>query len=187
MGEVMGSSALERLEVLLDEKDERINELETKLQKREYGERWTWMKQSERPEREGLPVPRLEIRWKKLDEWNWLAEYNLVYKHFLGHVITQPLSCTKTSGSAPKHSHVQKNGEIELPFRDGAHIMHDARELNLPAFAISEDSEEHHPTSKIRTEETLRTKGACTLPPLGWWCSREAGHEGPCAARSENR
>lgn len=21
------------------------------------------------------------------------------------------------------------------------------------------------------------------IPPLGWWCSREAGHRGPCAAR----
>jgi hypothetical protein len=24
---------------------------------------------------------------------------------------------------------------------------------------------------------------ACGIPPDGWWCSREAGHEGPCAAR----
>ena len=23
----------------------------------------------------------------------------------------------------------------------------------------------------------------CTVPPNGWWCSREAGHEPPCAAR----
>lgn len=23
----------------------------------------------------------------------------------------------------------------------------------------------------------------CKLPPEGWWCSREPGHEGPCAAR----
>jgi hypothetical protein len=23
----------------------------------------------------------------------------------------------------------------------------------------------------------------CELPPPGWWCSREPGHEGPCAAR----
>jgi hypothetical protein len=23
----------------------------------------------------------------------------------------------------------------------------------------------------------------CPLPPPGWWCSRPAGHEGPCAAR----
>src|SRR5688572_20133530 len=23
----------------------------------------------------------------------------------------------------------------------------------------------------------------CSVPPDGWWCSREVGHEGPCAAR----
>lgn len=23
----------------------------------------------------------------------------------------------------------------------------------------------------------------CTVPPPGWWCSREPGHRGPCAAR----
>jgi hypothetical protein len=23
----------------------------------------------------------------------------------------------------------------------------------------------------------------CTIPPAGWSCSREPGHEGPCAAR----
>lgn len=28
-----------------------------------------------------------------------------------------------------------------------------------------------------------RIERACTVPPKGWWCSREAGHEGPCAAR----
>ena len=25
--------------------------------------------------------------------------------------------------------------------------------------------------------------GACVLLPVGWWCSRTKGHEGPCAAR----
>lgn len=23
----------------------------------------------------------------------------------------------------------------------------------------------------------------CQKPPEGWWCSRDSGHEGPCAAR----
>jgi len=23
----------------------------------------------------------------------------------------------------------------------------------------------------------------CNLPPRGWWCSLEAGHDGPCPAR----
>ena len=29
--------------------------------------------------------------------------------------------------------------------------------------------------------------GTCTVPPSGWWCSRKAGHPGPCAAREAIR
>lgn len=30
---------------------------------------------------------------------------------------------------------------------------------------------------------TVDAGGGCRIPPAGWWCSREAGHDGPCAAR----
>lgn len=30
---------------------------------------------------------------------------------------------------------------------------------------------------------TIPSDQGCKLPPPGWWCSREPGHEGPCAAR----
>lgn len=39
------------------------------------------------------------------------------------------------------------------------------------------DGAEHVP-------ETAKWLG-CTVPPEGWWCSREPGHDGPCAARPE--
>ena len=29
----------------------------------------------------------------------------------------------------------------------------------------------------------LMIKQSCPLPPVDWHCSRERGHEGPCAAR----
>lgn len=32
----------------------------------------------------------------------------------------------------------------------------------------------------------LGDEPACKVPPAGWVCSREAGHEGPCAARPES-
>jgi hypothetical protein len=28
----------------------------------------------------------------------------------------------------------------------------------------------------------MNTVRKCNLPPPGWYCTREAGHEGPCAA-----
>lgn len=31
------------------------------------------------------------------------------------------------------------------------------------------------------------SKETCDVPPEGWWCSREKGHEPPCAARPINR
>jgi hypothetical protein len=37
-------------------------------------------------------------------------------------------------------------------------------------------------TNKTPLPEAVREQ-MCQLPPDGWWCSREPGHEGPCAAR----
>jgi hypothetical protein len=33
--------------------------------------------------------------------------------------------------------------------------------------------------------ETLPLDLGCTMPPAGWWCSIEPGHDGPCAAREK--
>jgi hypothetical protein len=33
--------------------------------------------------------------------------------------------------------------------------------------------------------ESHRSESACERPPAGWYCTREAGHEGPCAARED--
>lgn len=37
-----------------------------------------------------------------------------------------------------------------------------------------------------RLRGLLKDGRVCALPPTGWWCSRAAGHEGPCAARPVN-
>lgn len=124
-------TAIERLEALLDEKDAEIRELESEKADRDYGERWGWMRQKKSDEAEGLPVPRLEIRWRKLNDWERLAEYSLVYRFFLGEVIRIPISMTKQSGGPVVHGAM-----VETPFRDGAHIRHDMRQLNLPGYAI---------------------------------------------------
>ena len=39
------------------------------------------------------------------------------------------------------------------------------------------------PTSPFWGQEPLSKPGRCAKPPAGWWCSREAAHDGPCAAR----
>lgn len=144
------TTAIERLEALLDEKDEELEKLRqqvTELERARDSEPWAWMRQSKSDEAEGLPVPRLEIRWSKLDDWSWVAEYALVYRFFLGEVIRVPFSRTKQSGGwddrelaeSESPRSIVRNGVVETPFRDGAHIRHDMRALNLPGYAICRD------------------------------------------------
>lgn len=40
--------------------------------------------------------------------------------------------------------------------------------------------------AKVASDPTSEVEAGsrCEVPPEGWWCSREPGHEGPCAARA---
>jgi hypothetical protein len=40
--------------------------------------------------------------------------------------------------------------------------------------------------ARERSSAGETTPPACDVPPAGWTCSREAGHDGPCAARPLN-
>ena len=136
----------EYLTGLLNEKDrqidklaERVEELENTLDGRTWG--WTIHTTVSEDENMNLPVPRLEMRWRELDDWgyNWEAQYRLVHRHFLDHLVAIPLGSTKRGGDSPPMT----NEKVDLPFRDGAHIKHDAKALDLPAFVIYGD--EVHP------------------------------------------
>jgi hypothetical protein len=134
-------NATERLEKQLDEKDERIEALETELQelKDESESDWKWARHKTLKENpDNLPVPRLEMRWHKESDDGYLTrwDYNLIYRHLLGHLVAVPLGQTKSqggNGTPPIH-----NGEIRTPFRDGVHICTDTEHLGIPAFCIVE-------------------------------------------------
>ena len=129
----------EYLTGLLNEKDKEINDLAQRIEELENiidGRTWGWTIHAKVSEVENmsLPVPRLEMRWRELDDWgyNWEARYRLVYRHFLSHLVAVPLGNTKRGGDSPPMT----NENVDLPIRDGAHIKHDAKLLNLPAFVI---------------------------------------------------
>ena len=139
----MATSELERLKELLDEKDRLLNEKDSEIvslnDQIESEQRWResyWTRHQKRTDDGGLPVPRLEIRWEPADEardgYNWVANYCLIYRHFLGDIIAVPLGQTKVTSQM---SLVQE-GKVGTPFRDGAHIRNDAQHLGLPAFAV---------------------------------------------------
>lgn len=126
-------TAIERLENLLDQKDRELQAFRKEAEFQEYREKWAWMRQQKSDEADGLPVPRLEIRWRQADEWTRLAEYSMVARHFMGDVIRHPISVTKCSGTGA----LVHEGKVETPFRDGTHIRHDMRHLGLPGFVIA--------------------------------------------------
>lgn len=138
------TTALERLEKLLNEKEEELQEVKDKLAGYEAVEKLIWMYHSEvdKDEKpEGLPVPRLELRWSTTDEWryNAVAVYSLVYKHLLGHLMRVPLGVTTIRGASSMNIRALQRKGDSLPFRDGCHIQNEAKQLSLPAFVICED------------------------------------------------
>lgn len=125
-------TAIERLEQLLNEKDEelaRFNEAE-EYEKDEAA--WSWTQHRERKGDDGLPLPRLEIRCEPLDDkrYNWTWYYSLIYRHFLGEIIEVPMGQTRCNGRFPKDPFQ------DMPFRESAHIYHDMNELGLPAYSV---------------------------------------------------
>ncbi len=82
-----------------------------------------------------LPIPRLEIRYrkpKKSEDADIVADYGMVYEHLAGEVLFIPMGKTLVSGS-----HVKSPTFLQLPFREGAHIICDMWHLKLPGFLIN--------------------------------------------------
>jgi hypothetical protein len=97
----------------------------------------------------GLPAPRLELRWKRVSDFEWLCDYNLVIRldgmdirreNDNGKVVrsekTVMIGQTRSTGN----SKTQVGPDwVHTPFRDGAHAWWDSKQLgNLPVYAISE-------------------------------------------------
>lgn len=147
--------AIERLEGMLNHKDIELESAQKEL--RELKEQatdadWRWARhQIYKKDAEPLPilsVPRLEVRWTSIDDdhYHLLATYSLVRRHLLGHLVFVPLGATRVGGSMD-HQPIQANGQLQLPFREGAHIHHDMKALNLPGYVVYYDP--HHRQDKF--------------------------------------
>lgn len=54
--------------------------------------------------------------------------------------------------------------------------------LTEPAIRVGESLLRSLNRPITRQQFKSPARGECQIPPLGWWCSRQVGHEGPCAA-----
>lgn len=151
-------AALERFEAMIAERDAKIEDLEAKIEAQTLAENWAWCihKDHKVDLSPTLPVPRLEIRIEPKisgdfdDTETWRAgvflTYALVYRHLLGHLVIVPLGKTDRSGGSGRKPNVTvETLWHELPFRDGAHIRNEMKQLGLPGFLVCGTSAEPIP------------------------------------------
>jgi hypothetical protein len=146
------STVIERLEEILDARDNTIAELKNKIEDFEYRDEWQWRQIRTLSEEENLdlPVPRLEIRHRAKSNYNTVIDYGLVYTHLLGNITFMPISSTKVSGI--------RSGELFIPHRDGAHMYNDMFELNLRGFIVEGSKSIELYLSDIALPQVLRDR-----------------------------
>lgn len=129
---------LERLNDQIGELEYTNLQLEKKIADQKHFSDWHWrqIRQISEEENLSLPLPRLEIRYRK-DDYNSYADYGLVTRHFAKHIDFTPFSSTRVSKDYAD--------KLELPLRDGAHIIHDGKNLNLPAYVVFEGKSKEIP------------------------------------------
>lgn len=164
------TSAIKRLEELLELRDSQMAELQEKVDEFENLEEreWGWCRHEGFPkDKNKLPVPRLEIRARAINgNWSnfeWI--YCLVYRHLLKDLIFVPFGRTGSQGSRSEppiyHGPETEGNYINTPFRDGAHLFNDMECLNLPGFYIIETDPPlivemvRDATSKLYTQKKL--------------------------------
>lgn len=99
--------------------------------------RETWA-QPRKWEHKDLPVPRLELYWDRINDYERRCDYFLVRKHFLDDIIATPIGQTIVRGGSGSFMH---NERIDTPFRDGAHAFHDAEQLGLRLYVTTCDGD----------------------------------------------
>lgn len=154
---------LEIERVTIAERDATIEELQTKIDEQErildIDDATLWRA---RPWTEdGLPVPRIELRWSVTGRSEATALLVLVYRHLLDHHEGVVLGQTRCNGGSYDEErldgkpafHAYHGKGLETPFRDGVHMAHNAKHLGLRAFITTEagDATEIDPETRAQT------------------------------------
>jgi hypothetical protein len=126
---------VERLQELLDAKDEELEKLRRELENAKAllnhrGHVWRALQILSKEQT--LPVPRLEIVVVS-EEDRLIWEYHLVYRS-LSQIVALPMERTIMMG--PTAPAVSIEGRLHLPSYMGAFIYEDMVQLRLPGFAV---------------------------------------------------
>jgi len=135
---------LEKLNDEIEEKKNKIEELECIISKKENIEKNKWQHHvilKETNLTKTLPVPRIQMDYVT-DGYNRRWIYGFVFKPFWfqweddENILFIPISLTTGAGGTSKNKIDLRD---MLPFRDGKHIKFDSKNFNLRAFFVCED------------------------------------------------
>ena len=132
-------SMIDRYESIIETMQEKIWDLEHRLERAEgWADQTSWCRHKP-AERLGLPVPRLQIELTIKSESHHIWLYSLVYEFTTGEIIAVPMGETSSRGGHRSFKFDSTEDACrEIPYRDGVHIRRDAWQLNLPAYAIAQ-------------------------------------------------
>lgn len=165
--------ALERLQEMLEEKEQELSTLESKVAHLEHEQsleriKWQGHRLLDNDDfYKDLPVPRIEMIFEAVGDgitddayYNHEWTYGIVTKpytfqwDFKDKLLFIPLS--KTTGSGGNNvSRIKSTGKIDTPFRDGVHIKFDSLMFGLPAFISCRALNVIHPIEKIEGESIM--------------------------------
>lgn len=145
----------ERLNEIIEEKDDQINDLENKIElleaRLDYANQ-AWQHHFSFQEDEfyaQMPYPRLEMRLRRLSKDNWYNiewVYGLVYKHTVDTfsdnktLLFIPLGRTTSNGGTGELTYRLKEGnKLDMPHRDSLHIFIESLMLNIPAYIVCKE------------------------------------------------
>lgn len=76
----------------------------------------------------------------------------------------------------------KKGNVVSVWFRCSALPFRVTKVDNRRAIEMVEMSAEVNKSTKLNAVDLDKGKLYCLKPPVGWYCTREGGHSGPCAA-----
>ncbi len=132
----------EKLNELLDQKNDEIEKLLNKIEDMEerLAMNWEWTAHKYcKKDEYNLPVPRLQLVAFRHKRYGWNRttwKYSLVYQLLSGNIGYIPLGQTEIGG---RLAGTRPDAKLNLPLREGVDIRYDCLNLRLPAFSIVED------------------------------------------------
>jgi Resolvase, N terminal domain len=142
----MGRASMDVIRDLMGAQTDRRSESKTAHARTPGHQRdiMTWV--TDIPGGTALPLPRLQLTWEPINPPEaghpWRCRYELVMpmeRYDIRNPDNRGYAAAELGGTLATGHPLKSDGSVRIPFRDGAHVRHDAGVLRLPAYAVWDD------------------------------------------------